>query len=180
MTTTRLELITKRTGWDVVFGALLVIAGLLLLGDLAFATKVSVLFAGWVVLLAGIVALVAALFRIGRSGFWSVALTGGVLTVLGIAMLRNSHATAVTLTLIVGALFLAGGIARLVVAAQEPDHRLALILTGGVSTILGLLVLFNLVDASYGFLGLLLGIQIVVDGLALMIIGRGHVTEVAG
>lgn len=170
--------VTKRTGWDVVFGIVLIIGGIFLLGDLAFATDVSVLLFGWIVLLAGIVSLIAALFRIGKSGFWSVALTGGILTVLGTAMLRNSHATAITLTLIVGALFLAGGIARLVVASQEDEHRIALILTGGVSTVLGILVLFNLVDASYKFLGLLLGIQVLVDGLGMLIIGRGHVVEV--
>jgi len=53
------------------------------------------------------------------------------------------------------------------------------VLTGGVSTILGLLVLFNLVDASYDFLGLLLGIQVLVDGLGLLIIGRTHVVDEA-
>jgi uncharacterized membrane protein HdeD (DUF308 family) len=174
----RLELVTRRTGWDIIFGALLVIAGLLLLGDTAFATNVSVLFVGWMVLLAGIVGLIAALFRIGRGGFWSAAITGGLLTVLGIAILRNTHATALTLTLIAGAMFLAGGIVRLVAAGQEPDHRVPLVLTGLVGTVLGLLVLFNLVDASYTFLGLLLGIQVLVDGVVMILIGRAHLTVV--
>ena len=46
----------------------------------------------------GAVGLVGALFRIGKGGFWSSALTGGLLTVLGVVFLRNVGAAVVTLT----------------------------------------------------------------------------------
>ena len=49
---------------------------------------------------------------------------------------------------------------------------MSLLLGGVVSLALGLIVLFNLVDASYNLLGLLLGIQVVAEGLAIMVFGR--------
>jgi uncharacterized membrane protein HdeD (DUF308 family) len=120
--------------------------------------------------------LVAAVFRIGKGGFWSVALSGGVLTVLGLFFLRNTHAAALTLTLIAGTIFLASGIVRLVASAADPEYRVPLLLGGVVSTILGLIVLFNLFDASYVLVGVLLGIQVLVDGLSMILVGRWHLS----
>lgn len=167
----------RRTGWDLVLGALLVVGGLAILGEAAIATTVSVLFIGWVLLIVGVLGLVAALFQIGKGGFWSVALSGGVLTVLGLFFLRNTEAAAVTLTLIAGVIFLASGLVRLAASAQDAEYRIPLIFGGVVSTGLGLLVLFNVFDASYVLLGILLGIQVLVDGIMLMLVGRVHVTS---
>jgi uncharacterized membrane protein HdeD (DUF308 family) len=168
----------KRTGWDVVVGALLAIGGLVLLGHAAFATTVSVLFIGWMLLAGGIIALVGSFFRIGKGDFWSAALTGGLLAVLGLMMLRNTEAAALTLTLIAGALFLVSGIVRLVVGVETPEYRVPLVFAGVISTALGLIVLFNLVTASYVLLGVLLGVQALVDGITMMLIGRWHVGHV--
>src|SRR5512144_1973802 len=99
-------LVRTRTGWDIAIGALLIIGGLIVLGNAAFATTVSVLFLGWMLLLFGVLGLVGALFRIGKGGFWASALTGGLLTVLGLFFLNNTEVAAVTLTLVAGAIFL--------------------------------------------------------------------------
>jgi len=165
----------RRTGWDVAIGALLAIAGLVVLGHATIATTVSVLFIGWMLLIAGVLGLFAALFRIGKGGFWSAALGGGLLTALGLVVINNKEATAVTLTLIAGTLFLFSGVVRLMAAAQEPEYRVPLVFAGVVSTALGLIVLFNLFDASFVLLGVLIGVQLLVDGLAIMLIGRWHV-----
>lgn len=161
-----------RTGGDIVLGALLVLGGLVVLGHAALATAVSILFLGWMLLIFGVVGLVGSLFRIGKGGFWASALTGGLLTVLGLVMLRNVGAAAVTLTLVAGALFLAGGITRLVVAAEQPELRGVLIFSGVVSTLLGVLVLFNLFTASFTLLGVLMGVEMLADGIAMMVMGR--------
>lgn len=166
----------RRTGWDVVLGALLVIGGLVILADAAIATKVSILLIGWVLLIVGVLGLVASLFRIGKGGFWSAALSGGLLTVLGLFFLTNTEAAAVTLTLVAGALFLTSGIVRLVVSAQDKDYRVPLLFGGIVSTALGLIVLFNLFEASFFLIGILLGIQVLVDGITMMLVGRWHTT----
>lgn len=167
----------RRTGWDVVIGALLAIGGLVILANAAFATEVSVLFLGWMLLAAGVLALAASFFRIGKGGFWAEALTGGLLGVLGLFILNNTEVATVTLTLLAGTVFLAGGVVRLVVAAGEQAYRVPLIFGGLVSVALGLIVLFNLFEASLVLLGVLLGVQVLVDGVMMMAIGRWHVTE---
>ena len=166
----------RRTGWDVFIGALLAIAGIVILANAALATTVSVLFIGWVLVAVGVLALVASLFRIGKGGFWPAALTGGLLGVLGVFMLTNTKAAALTLTLLAGTIFLAGGVVRLVVAAGDRAYRVPLVFSGVVSVVLGLIVLFNLFTATYLLLGILLGVEVLVDGIALMLIGRWHVT----
>jgi uncharacterized membrane protein HdeD (DUF308 family) len=167
----------RRTGWDIALGILLVIAGLVVLGNAAVATTVSMLFIGWLTLAAGVITLLGALLRVGGDGFWLTAICGGLLSVLGLVIVRNPSVAALTLTLVAGAFFLAGGVVRLAVAFGRQEYRWPLLLSGIVSTALGLIVLFNLVDASYALLGILLGIELLIDGLTIMLIGRIHVTE---
>lgn len=175
MYNSRLE--RRRTGWDVVFGALLVVVGFVILGDAAFATTVSVLFIGWMLVIYGIIALTAALFLIGTRGFWSAALSGALMLVLGLLFLRNTGAAALTLTLLAGVIFLTAGIVRLVAAFDDHELRVPLVISGLASLILGLIVLFNLIDATYVLLGTLLGIYAIVDGVTMMAIGRLRVVE---
>jgi uncharacterized membrane protein HdeD (DUF308 family) len=161
-----------RTGWDWVLGGLLVVVGIVLLFHAVIATAVSVLFIGWLTFVAGIVTLVMALFSIGKEGFWTALLGGGLLGVLGFVMLRNPGAAALTLTLIAGALFLATGIARLAAAVQFSEARVPLVISGGISTLLGLLVLFNLVEATFTLLGVILAVEAISEGVAIMVAGR--------
>ena len=84
-----------RTTGDLVVGGLIVLLGLVILGHTATATTLSILFVGWVMLIIGLVALVATLFRIGKEGFWTGAIGGGLMTVLGLVFLRHTSAAAV-------------------------------------------------------------------------------------
>lgn len=167
----------RRTGWDVIFGILLVIGGLVILGHAVLATVMSVLFVGWVTLVSGVVALVAAVFRIGKDGFWLTAISGGLLTVLGLVVVRHPGAAAVTLTLVAGSLFLAGGIMRIVAAFQPTQDRWLLAIGGVFSLALGLIVLFNIVEFTFTLLGVLLGVGALVDGIMLLLLGRLRVRE---
>lgn len=166
----------RRSAWDVVLGVLVVVAGCLILGDVVLATTVSVLFIGWFAVIAGVIALVAALFRIGRAGFWAAALAGGLMLVLGLMLVRHPAAGAVALTLVAGALFLAGGIVRIVAGVHSTAGRGVLLLSGILSAVLGLIVLFDVWAASLTLLGLLLGIQVLIDGISLLLFGRVHTT----
>ncbi|WP_448629839.1 HdeD family acid-resistance protein [Cellulomonas soli] len=170
MTTAVLE--RRRTGWDVILGILVVIGGFVVLGDVIVATIVSVLVLAWTSLISGVVLLVGSLLRIRSGGAWSAAIGGAVLTVLGVFMLRNPVIGAVTLTLLAGALFLAGGLARLVAAFQSPTHKAILGLSSVVSIALGAYVLINPAAATLVLLGVLLGVQILIEGLTLITLGR--------
>jgi uncharacterized membrane protein HdeD (DUF308 family) len=161
-----------RTTWDLVLGGLLVVVGIVVLAHAATATVVSVLFIGWMAFAAGTVAVFVSLFNVGRDGFWTGLLGGGLIAVLGLVMIRNTGAAALTLTLVAGAMFLSTGVVRLAAAFQVEEARVPLVLAGGISTLLGLLILFNLFTASLTLLGVLLGVQLLAEGVAIMAVGR--------
>jgi uncharacterized membrane protein HdeD (DUF308 family) len=172
---TEISMQRRRTGWDVAMGALVVIAGLVVLANVAFATVVSVLFIGWTAIIGGVVALAGAFARIGKGGFWPIAVGGGLLLVLGLVLVRRPGLGALGLTVLAGALFLAGGITRIVAAVETPEDRTMLLFSGIASTVLGLIVFFNIWEATLTLLGILLGIQALVEGITLLLFGRLHV-----
>src|SRR4051812_50168662 len=100
---TEVEVRRRRTGWDVVMGVLVLIAGLVVLGNVVFATVVSVLFIGWMAIIGGVVALVGAFMRLGKGGFWPIALGGGVVLVLGVVVGRRPGIGGLALTPLPGA-----------------------------------------------------------------------------
>jgi len=77
------EIGRRKTGVDILLGILLVVAGVIILGDTALVTVVSVRFLGWAALIVGVAELLSALFRLRAGHFWSTALGGSLLAVLG-------------------------------------------------------------------------------------------------
>lgn len=162
----------RRNGADVAIGILFFFAGLYVLGNVVLATAITALFIGWFALLSGLVELIGAFFKIRSGQFWSNALGGAVLAVLGLFVLRNPGIAVLTMTLLAGALFLSTGLTRIFMAAQVPSGRWAFLLSGFLSVALGLVVLLNLAQASFGLLGVLLGTQTLVEGLTMIFVGR--------
>jgi uncharacterized membrane protein HdeD (DUF308 family) len=85
----------SRTTGDLILGGLVVLLGLVILGHTLVATTLSVVFLGWLLFAGGVVTLAATMFRIGKDGFWTGALGGGLMTVLGVVLLRHTSAAAV-------------------------------------------------------------------------------------
>ena len=121
------DLTSTRTRSDLIIVGLVVLASLIILANAAVATTVSVKFLGWILFTVGVVLLVGALVSIGKDGFWGAAIGGGLATALGVGFLRNTERGAVTLTLIVGMMFLFSGLARLAIAYQLPVARVPMI-----------------------------------------------------
>jgi uncharacterized membrane protein HdeD (DUF308 family) len=174
MTGTALE--RRRTGGDVVIGALLVLAALYVFGNVVLATKLSVLVLGWTALISGAVVVAGTLLRARSGSSWSLAIGGVVLAVLGLFLLRNPVAGALTLTLVTGALLLTTGLARIFGAFGVPEARGLLLVSGLISAALGLFVLLNLATATFTLLGILLGTQTLIDGVTLIAAGRRRST----
>jgi uncharacterized membrane protein HdeD (DUF308 family) len=161
-----------RTWWDVVIGGILVGTGVVVLGDVAVASVVSVLFLGWTLVIGGAVSIVASMFLVGRGSFWVGMLGGVTALVAGIVFLRYPDAALLALSLAVGAAMLVNGITRLAAAVKHREARLALVLSGALSLVLGSLILSQWPTSAVWLLGTLLGIQLVVDGATLILIGR--------
>lgn len=164
--------VPERSVLTTVLGVLLTLAGVYVLGSPVVATVLSLVLLGWFALGAGAVLLVVSLFRIRSGGFWSAALGGVALIVLGLFAVRNLPETLLIVTVLAGALFLVTGLARILLARQADAPTGLVILSGIASVVLGVIVLANLPATALSLLGILVGIQIVVEGLTVVATGR--------
>lgn len=174
----KVEMVRKRTGWDVVLGVLLIIGSLSVLSNVVLATVVSVIFLGWGALVSGIVLLIAGLMNLRSTGAWSPVLGGAMLAILGFLILNRPVSAILALTLVTGAMFLATGIVRMVSSVSAPHGKIIFFLSGLISTLLGILILSNIWVATFKLLGTMLGVQILLEGVTLVVAGRLRVQPV--
>ena len=168
----------RRTGWDVVLGVLSVIAGMIALGHVVLASAISVLLLGWLILFGGIALGVGAVagWKDPRRR-WDLAL-GALLFLLGLGFLRNPEIGLLTLTLLAGSLLLVAGVVRIITAFQPEAPRGLLLFSGTVTFLLGLLVLGRWPVSALWFLGTVLGVELILDGITTAISGRVRRVEV--
>lgn len=169
----------RRTTGDIVLGALVALAGVFILGDALFASTIVVTVIGVATLAAGVVLLVGGIVRAKEPWGWAPMAGGALLAVLGLFMLVNTGVALITFALISGVLFLVGGVVRLGASVHAPKGRLVLIVSGVVSIGLGLYLLFGSAELQEKFLGIVIGVQVVIEGITLIALGRYRVTATA-
>jgi len=168
----------RRTGWDVLFGVLSVIAGFIVLGHVALAGVISVLFTGWMLLIGGVVLAVSAIVNWSDPPRrWGLAF-GALIGILGFAFVANPGVGLLTLTLLAGSLLFVGGILRLVLAFQPGMPKGLLILSGIITLALSLLILVGWPASALWFLGTVLGVELIIDGITMALTGRMRLTKV--
>lgn len=156
----------------IVLGALMALAGLVVLGDALLAAAVSMALLGWLAVLGGLAGLVASLFH--RSpGSWPTLLGGALAFVVGSTVLRRPGPSTASLTLLLGAAFLIGGLVRLVGGLGERAENSRWIIANGVVTlVLGLLVVAGRPALTLPVLGAVLGLGLVVEGATSVVLGH--------
>ncbi|MDY6861233.1 MAG: DUF308 domain-containing protein, partial [Pseudomonadota bacterium] len=93
--------------------------------------------------------------------------------VVGVWLMADPLSGTVSLAAVVGALFLIMGALRLLIGMQLPNGQLRwmLLLAGIASIVIGVLVFSDFQNAATAILGLLLGIQLLADGIGLVVFG---------
>ncbi|MGI3163791.1 HdeD family acid-resistance protein [Pseudooceanicola sp. 200-1SW] len=154
-------------------GVVLAVMGLLALAN-PFAASLAVTSLVGVVFMVSGVAQAWVEFQAGpHQGRRRNALVALLTIVAAVWLLANPLSGTLSLTLLLGAIFFVMGFVRLAMAASlrgAPFFWLVL-LSGGASLAIGLLVLFDVGAAATTFLGLLLGIQLVAEGAGLFAFG---------
>jgi uncharacterized membrane protein HdeD (DUF308 family) len=169
----------RRTGWDVVVGVLTAVAGILVLGHVALASVISVLFLGWMLLVSGVVLAVGAIANWGDpSRRWNLA-WGAVLGLLGLGFVRNPGVGLLTLTLLAGSLLFVAGVVRIVLAFQTDAARALLVISGAVTVALSLMILLGWPYSALWFVGTIVGVELLIDGITIALTGRLRVAETA-
>ena len=161
--------------WFVGLGLLLLICGLIALGNLLVATVASVFYVGMLMLAGGVIYLIHA-FQV-RSWdhvlFW--ALSGVLYVLAGICAFINPILTSALLTLLLAIALLVAGIFRLFVGMRtRPLKGWGWIVTSGIiTTLAGFVIALGWPVNSLWILGLFLAIDLIVQGWTMLAFGLG-------
>jgi len=159
-------------GWFIALGiALIVLGGACILGEVT-ATLATVLAFGWLLIVGAVVALVQAFQVRTWSGFFLFFLSALLRGFTGYLLVRYPLAGAYSLTLVLASFFVVGGVFRAIGAGvlQFPQWGWAVV-SGIVSTALGIMLLTQLPTSSLWFIGLAIGIDFIFDGTSFIALG---------
>ncbi|WGR91546.1 HdeD family acid-resistance protein [Bradyrhizobium sp. ISRA443] len=163
-----LSSLRSKWGWIVALGVIYLIAGMLAFGSVFFATVVSVLFVGAMMIVSGVAEIINA-FQVkswGKFLFW--VLLGALYVVAGFITFENPLLAAATLTLFLGVALVVSGIVRIFLAfgmnAAAPWGLVAL--SGLITLVLGAIILAHWPISSLYALGIFLSVDLICAGVS--------------
>lgn len=155
----------RNWGWLLLLGISLLILGVLAVLDSVLATIVSMLFFGWILVIAGVLEGVQA-FRHRSSGHVFLHVLNAALSlVVGALLLWSPLAGAVVMTLLFAVYFCVAGIFRIVsvLRVRGPAWGWRL-LNGIVTLVLGILIWVQWPVSGLWLIGLFIGIDLILVG----------------
>jgi uncharacterized membrane protein HdeD (DUF308 family) len=160
--------IRKSWGWFLVIGILLMILGALCIVKAQTATAFSILVLGWILMISGVLWLINAFRTITWPIFFLYLLNALIRGGVGYLLIRHPNAGAEGVTMLLGMLFIVGGLFRAAGASviKFPWWGWT-VLAGLVSVGLGVYVLAMYPVASTFFVGIVIGVDLIFDGGAL-------------
>ena len=167
-----LDKIHDSWGWFVTIGITFIALGVVcIVGDMT-ATKVSVLTLGWLLVIGAVVALMQSFRTREWNGFFLYFATALLRGVAGYLLIRSPAIGEVVITILLASLFIVGGLFRTVGAGtlRFPSWGW-MAFSGAVSVLLGFMLIFLLPTASLWFIGFLIGVDFIIDGVSLIVLG---------
>lgn len=166
--------IERLWAWFLALGLSLVVLGVVCILGAATASLITELALGWLLLLAGVLALVQAFRTRSWAGFLLYVLAASLRGAVGILLIRFPVAGELSLTLLIAAVLIVGGMFRGIGAAtlRFPQWGWA-VASGFVSLAVGLVLLVQLESASLWFLGMAVGVDFIFEGAGLVALSAG-------
>lgn len=153
-------------------GILLVVLGLAAMIVPPLASLAVTIFLGWMFLISGVAGLALTFWARQMPGFWWSLISAVLAVGAGIVLLTRPAQGALTLTIVVGAYFLAEGVATIMYALEhrrELSERWSWMLFSGVLDILiAGTIITGLPGSAEWAIGLLVGINLLFGGAALI------------
>jgi uncharacterized membrane protein HdeD (DUF308 family) len=159
--------------WIIAFGIALVVFGVIALGSVVTATIATVFYVGIMMLFGAAAEIIMAWRAQSWSKFFLWTVLGVLYAVAGLLTLSDPLLAATVLTLLLGAALIATGAVRIYLSLhmrEESPWRWVL-LSGAITTLLGLVILFQWPISSLYTLGIFLGVDLVFAGVGWLSIG---------
>jgi uncharacterized membrane protein HdeD (DUF308 family) len=164
-----------KSGWIVALGVVYAVAGIIALGSVVLATVATVWVVGIMMLISGVAEVINA-FQIKNWGKFLLWLLLGVLYVVaGFITFENPLLAAALLTLFLGCALIASGVMRILLGFSMKSEMpwFAVVLSGVITFLLGLIILIHWPVSSLYVLGIFLGIDLIFAGASWIGIGLG-------
>lgn len=157
----------------ILLGVILIIGGVLALANPFAASLAVTTLVGMFFVFGGVLQLWVAFADAGVPHRIWTGFVGLLALLAGISLISNPLAGVISLTLLVGLVFLITGAARLAMSWRLRETPLFwfLLLSGAASVLIGFLVVTDIGAAATSLLGLLLGIELLADGIGLAALG---------
>ena len=163
--------ISKKWGWILAIGILLLVLGVIGLGATFAMTLTTVTFFGFLILIGGGFQLVDAF----REKGWS--LIGSILIALlyvavGIIMVKNPLLASTTLTLFIAWALIAVGIVRIIMAfkLRGVDGWIWTLIGGIAAIVLGIMILNNWPESGLWVIGMFVAIELIFNGWGMIML----------
>ena len=159
-------------GWFIALGVVLVILGLVALWNVIDASLVTTIIIGWVLVIAGIATFIGAFTTELGLGWRILQLVLGILYVIvGFDLIADPLGGAIAVTVVIGAMLIADGVVRIVGAFMDrARNSVWMIVLAVINILFGLWVWTN-IPVSGIVIGVFVGVQLLVAGMAWIIAG---------
>jgi len=153
-------------------GIVLAILGLAAIIVPQLASLAVTIYLAWMFLIMGILGLVMTFWARGMPGFWLSLISAVLAIAAGAILLARPAQGVLTLTIVLGAFFLAEGVATIMYALEhrrELSGRSSwLIVSGAVDIIIAGLIITGLPSSAEWAIGLLVGINLLFGGTSMI------------
>jgi uncharacterized membrane protein HdeD (DUF308 family) len=153
-------------------GIVLAVLGLAAMIVPPLASLAVTIFLGWMFLISGVAGLIVTFWARQMPGFWWSLFSAALAVLAGLVLLARPMQGILTLTIVVGAYFLAEGVTTIMYALEhrrELSGRWSWLLVSGLMDILiAFLIIAGLPGSAEWAIGLLVGINLVLGGASLV------------
>jgi uncharacterized membrane protein HdeD (DUF308 family) len=171
-----------RSGWFFLFGAALIVLGVLAILLPFTASLTTVLAIGWILLIGGVVQIVHSIQHRAAPGLAWALLTALLRLIAGVFLIANPIPGRLIVTATLAAYLVVMGVVEIAhgVDLRGAPHRGWIIMDGVVSLALGILLWVGFPVSATWVIGLFVGIEMILAGFAVVALGVTMGTRRAG
>jgi uncharacterized membrane protein HdeD (DUF308 family) len=153
-------------------GIILLILGMIAIVIPWVATLAITIFVGWLFLIAGVVGLFTTFYMRGMPGFWWSLISAIISIAAGVVLLGWPVSGALSLTFVLIAFFIIEGIVTIMYAIEHRNEASSrwgwMLFSGIIDLVLAGMIFGNLPSSAAWAIGLLVGINMVFGGVAII------------